>query len=597
VALGKLTELLDHPAALIDQGALTEEEASARAAETYESLGRVWLRAGDSKKAVAAFETARRRDPSRASRLALHLAEIHERAGEPRQALSRLDEYLAGRPSGMEAYEMKVRLLTQLGEANQIVPALKAAAESDVHNIALALLLARHYRRAGQLAEATKIYDQLIKDSPGPDVYRGLFGLYKEQGQAGGDAALTLLNKTIAQANPQKPDAERKARPKNELPGNPNRGNAADEAATRGRAMLIVLREDPAIVKLILDAARRTLAARIQLHDMTRPLLGALAERTQQLELAEELYRSCLSPGVVPRDDEHAIYSGLLAVLLREHKYEAVIAVCKQGLEVAVGTNRTIFCLDMSAAYRALGRLDEALTAANQAVDIANPEARLQCQLQRVEVLSAAGRHADAIVACQGLLREYNQSQKNEETKASADQTGRLREIRLELSQAYSAAREHEKSEEQLKLLLEADPDDETANNNLGYQWADRGVNLDDAERMIRKAIKLDREQRGKAIDLESDRESATYVDSLGWVLFRKGDLKGARAELEKATALQGGDDPVIWDHLGDVLFRQGDKDKGATAWRKALSLFEAGSRSNDERYQEIQQKLKQTAP
>ena len=142
-SLTKLGDLLDHPAPLIEQETLTAEEAATRAAETYENLGRVWLKAGDPAKAVTAFETARSRDPGRAGRLALHLAEIHDKASRPREALARLDEYLEGRPSGMEGYEMKVRLLTQLGETDRIVPALAEASRADSHNRSLSLLLGR----------------------------------------------------------------------------------------------------------------------------------------------------------------------------------------------------------------------------------------------------------------------------------------------------------------------------------------------------------------------------------------------------------------------------------------------------------------------
>ena len=340
------------------------------------------------------------------------------------------------------------------------------------------------------------------------------------------------------------------------------------------------------------------------LHPTTCKLLGALAERTRQLEAAEELYRSCLTGGQTPReeprDDEHAVYQGLLQVLRWEHKYEEVIVVCKQGLKEAQGTSRFVFFDEMRAAHAALGQFKEALEAADQAEKLADPENRLYCQSRRVQTLTAAGKHDEAIAACQALLREYNQPQQGKDQRLQDKQAAKLRGIRLELSTVYGAARQPEKSDEQLRLLLESDPDDVTANNNLGFQWAERGINLAEAERLIRKAIDLDRQDRksGKAVGLDSDHESAAYVDSLGWVLFRKGDLKGARAELEKATTLRDGDDdPVVWDHLADVLFRLGEKDKAAATWRKALALFDSGSRPKDERYQEIKQKLRQTAP
>ncbi len=590
-----LANLLDHPAALVEDGVLTAQEAATRAAETYEDLGRVWLKAGDPAKAIAAFETARARDRSRAGRLALHLAEIHDKGGRPRQALACLDEYLRCRPSGTEAYEMKVRLLRQLGQANDVVPTLQAALSADGQNAALALLLARELRQVGRDGEAERIYFRLIDSNCGPDAYRGLFGLYKAQGATGARKALDLLDRAVVEANKKSEEGRPITGP---VPSN------SEKQAANGRAMMIALREDPELIRLFLEAAPEFLhgtrvGGRDRLHPATLRLLAALAERTRHLELAEELYRGCLAGGVSP-NDEQAVYLGLLSVLHAGHKHEAVIALCDDGQKRARATYRWILFLNMSEAYQALGRFREALAAADQAVDVADSEGRLTCQRHRVQVLSHAGRHAEAIAACQALLREYNQPQKDEGDSGQDKRAALVREVRLELSQAYNAAGEYAQSDEQLRLILEAAPDDETANNNLGFQWAERGVHLDEAERLIRKAIALDRGRRQNGTNYwpDADRDNAAYVDSLGWVLFRKGDLKGARAELEKAAALPGGDDdPVVQDHLGDVLFRLGERGKAAATWRKALGMFDAGNRPKDERYQDIQQKLRQTAP
>jgi len=161
----------------------------------------------------------------------------------------------------------------------------------------------------------------------------------------------------------------------------------------------------------------------------------------------------------------------------------------------------------------------------------------------------------------------------------------------------YSAAKDYAKAEEQLQILLENDANDATANNDLGYQWAEQGKNLEQAEKLIRKAIELDRKQRvtGTVLGTDADRDNAAYVDSLGWVLFRRGRLDAARKELEKAVALpEGVEDPTVWDHLGDVCFRLGDKAKAKEAWTKAVELYEvAHERMIDDRYKEIKEKLK----
>ena len=80
----------------------------------------------------------------------------------------------------------------------------------------------------------------------------------------------------------------------------------------------------------------------------------------------------------------------------------------------------------------------------------------------------------------------------------------------------------------------------------------------------------------------------------LGWVLFRKGQIEAARHELERATQLPDGDDPVIWDHLGDVQYRLGDRAKARAAWQTARRLYAAQRNpAGDDRPAEVERKLK----
>ena len=125
---------------------------------------------------------------------------------------------------------------------------------------------------------------------------------------------------------------------------------------------------------------------------------------------------------------------------------------------------------------------------------------------------------------------------------------------------------------------------------------ADQGKNLEESERLIRKAIDLDREEKksGTEVRTDGDGDNAAYLDSLGWALFRRGQLKEAREQMEKAASLSGGDDdPVVWDHLGDVCYRQKDKARARSAWEKAVQLYEEEKRRKlDDRYKEVKHKL-----
>jgi len=86
---------------------------------------------------------------------------------------------------------------------------------------------------------------------------------------------------------------------------------------------------------------------------------------------------------------------------------------------------------------------------------------------------------------------------------------------------------------------LKIAPDWPPALNFVGYVLADHDRELPEARKLIERA-------------LEKDPENGAYVDSYGWVLYRQGDLAGAREHLERAVRLTDGD-PVVREHLGDV--------------------------------------------
>jgi len=571
-AFRAVVRVLDQPAVLMEQGNFSREEIEIQAGETYERLGRVCLQAKQVDRAVAAFETARKRDPGRAARLSYNLAEVYVEQGKAEEALARLEDYLRTQPQGMDGYELKIKLLRKLNRAGDILPELERAAGRDPHNLALKLLLGREYRQAGRNADAEGVYLRVIADRPGSEVYRELFGLFKEEGRPGAERALVGLE-----------EAMKKAVPKKEKEGEDKDGDPT--AAAKVRAMLLVLRSDGELVKLILPVLQQQVLAGKEISFQTRVAFATLATRLNRLELAEQLFRSCLEQ---PGQSEHEVYSGLLRVLIMAHKNEAVVKICREGLEKAQQTNRLLFHLELAHALMNLNRTQEALESADRAVDESDAGHRLACRRNRAGLLAQAEKYDQAIAECQALLREYNQP-------------GDVREIRHTLSSIYSAAHQPRQSEEQLRLLLEGDPEDATANNDLGYLWADQNIRLEEAERLIRKALELDRRQRtsGTAVGVDSDQDNAAYVDSLGWVLFRRGRLKEARHQLDKASKLPGGsDDPVVWDHLGDICFRQGQREDAAQAWKKSLELFEAGvRRRSEEQMREIRGKLRQLEP
>ena len=139
-----------------------------------------------------------------------------------------------------------------------------------------------------------------------------------------------------------------------------------------------------------------------------------------------------------------------------------------------------------------------------------------------------------------------------------------------------------ERNEEYLRELAEAhklDPDETGINNDLGYSWVDRGLHLDKAEAMIRKAVK---DKPGVA----------AFQDSLAWALYKTARFTEAKSIFD--TIVDAGSEklhPVILDHAGDTCWRLGMKLEAIRMWARALAMATRGE--DDEKDRETRSILK----
>ncbi len=94
----------------------------------------------------------------------------------------------------------------------------------------------------------------------------------------------------------------------------------------------------------------------------------------------------------------------------------------------------------------------------------------------------------------------------------------------------------------------------------------------------------------------EEDKDNAAYLDSLAWVLFKRGQLAEARKILEEAVKQEEGQQAEIYDHLAEILIALKEKDKAIDLWKKALVGEAIGKREKARRL-EIEKKLKAASP
>lgn len=116
----------------------------------------------------------------------------------------------------------------------------------------------------------------------------------------------------------------------------------------------------------------------------------------------------------------------------------------------------------------------------------------------------------------------------------------------------------HEALEKVLTLIPVESSEYVGACNDLGYLWSDSGVNLERAEELTRTAA------------ADEPRYSA-YLDSFGWVLYKRGKNEEAVKYLGRAVDRSMSPDPVILEHYGDALCRGGDLKGAEKQWKEAL--------------------------
>ncbi len=121
---------------------------------------------------------------------------------------------------------------------------------------------------------------------------------------------------------------------------------------------------------------------------------------------------------------------------------------------------------------------------------------------------------------------------------------------------AFERSKQWERAEPDFVRALELEPDQPLVLNYLGYSWVDQNRRIDEAMRMLRRAV----EQRP---------DDGYIIDSVGWAYYRLGRYDEAVIWLERAISHKPAD-PVINDHLGDAYWKVGRFLEARFQWRHA---------------------------
>ncbi len=212
---------------------------------------------------------------------------------------------------------------------------------------------------------------------------------------------------------------------------------------------------------------------------------------------------------------------------------------------------------DLDAAARAArvgvlvqaGRWEQAEAVVDAALAAHPGEARLLAA--RAFLLERSGRAPEAVAYLTAALRDADPR------KAPATLYEALANAQEKAGDADGAVRT-------MQSLLARDPDDADAMNYVAYTWAEKGVRLDEAERLVTRALAL---RPGNAF----------FLDTLGWVHYRKGDYARAVVVLEQAER-KAGAEATILEHLGDAYGHARRPRDAARAYQRALQAIADGA-------------------
>jgi tetratricopeptide (TPR) repeat protein len=506
------------------------------AAQTYTMFGESFLAAGKIKEAEAAFRTAYEVSRDKAS-LAYRLATVHAARDELDKAREQLQAYFdaQGQSEGAAPYKLLGEVLTRQGRGEQYLQHLRQLRQQDARNPALTLFVAERLRDDKQFADAATMYQELI-DQAAADARaeqdQRLQALVE-------DAYVGLVACRVQLQQP----AEL-------LQALGRYAESRGDLETLGQAFNELVKDRPLLKSIVAEAHREHQAGRLTYGGRLAAALVAI--EAEDFAAAKQFFDLALESR--PQSSPQLLLMWGLGLLVKDQPAQAVQVFQRAIDEKAVPAGNPAFHYYLAGALELAGRTDDALQVARHAVSLNEDSPRLHARV--AWILYHAGRYDEATKAYEALLQRFDGEHGNSEVRQT------MRDARLVLSHLYVLKNDLPKAEEWVEQVLDEFPDDPTANNDLGYLWADQGKNLLRALEMIRKAV-------------AAEPDNPAFLDSLGWVYYRLQQYEEAVKYLQRAVELDESPDGVILDHLGDALRAVRRLDEARDTYQRALKAYD----------------------
>lgn len=482
-----------------------------------------------------------------------------------------------------ESGAVKFEIAKLYAEQNRFTDALQLAEEarnSDRDNIWYAHFLAQLYAETGSLDKSTEIFREIIAARPKEhENYFNLANLLSARGKY--DEALEIYDELIAKTGPN------------------------EEISVQKQVIYLENKDyDKALLEVnaLIDAN----PDEVRYYGMKAEILQHMNRPDDALELYEIMLVENPENGLVlmalyelydKRGDRKKSEKFLVrAFESRDLGIDVKVSILLDYLSARKLEERADFIVSLGKAlenthpkeaksyavqgdiYYNLDSLTTARKKFRQAVDLdANRPPiwqqilTIDSQLNDYDAMLKTGEEAVELFPMQPLFYLFygaaHLGKKNNKEAIEALETGRALVIDNDnltarfystLGDAYHAAGLDEKSDGAYDKSLALDGNNALVLNNYAYYLSVREKRLEKAESMAKKANNLMPDQ-------------ASFQDTYGWVLYKRGNYQNAKFWIEQALNNGGDKDPVVLDHFGDVLHALGQKAEAVRWWQQAI--------------------------
>ena len=503
------------------------------------SLATLYTLNGEIDKAINEYIKILRFDQTSAE-LRIELASLYVRKGEKKKAIAVLEKSIVYNPENLDSHLLLGGLYGSLKEFDKAIGEYETVIEIDPEKHEAYLFLSIFFQEVGQPDESITVLRKLLTISP--DHLMGSYYLAKIYLKMGSqDNAEEWLKKTLA----LKPAFESAAF---------DLGHLYETQKNRDK---------------VIETYREFILLNPETISM-RLRLGQIFFRMKKYPEAERLSREVLEIDNSRMDARFAL--GLSLLFAGENLNEAI-----EELLVVLKNNpqdlKARFFL--ASAYEKMNNHPGALQEfsripadsdlfVNSRIHmgfILKEDGRIEEAIEMlINCIDTKGTEDDLFGFLAALYEENNQLDRAEEIlKKGLSIFPASIDLHYKLGVIYSKMERGEESLLEMEEVLTIEPENAEALNFIGYSYADKGIKLDKAESMIKRAMEL---KPGNGY----------IIDSLGWVYYRQDKIREAIKYLEEAFHITP-EDPTIAEHLGEVYEKTGNRQKALEMYRKALEL------------------------